>query len=158
MVRTPRLFTFSSSSFRRLVSGARGSSFQGKHITYSRRESLSLLLLLLYTEDLLWKNEWLRGVWLKTKTCSQSECQCFQCTQDRIHLNRVTMAHQPTTRLVFTLDLSNLAGTYSRQQLCILKPRTDIGNLWCHRLGKLRVTELRGSFWIPCVRSDLAEL
>lgn len=34
MVRIPRLFTFSSCSFRRLVSVARGSSFQGIHVTY----------------------------------------------------------------------------------------------------------------------------
>lgn len=41
MVRTPRLLTLSSSSCRRFVSGARGSSFHGKHITFEKKRVTS---------------------------------------------------------------------------------------------------------------------
>lgn len=41
MVRTPLRFTFSNSSFSRLVSGARGSSFHGRHMTYTKHKDIN---------------------------------------------------------------------------------------------------------------------
>lgn len=71
MVRIPRLLTFSSWSFRRLVSVARGSSFQGIHVTYHEEKGqLTMDVTTLWLPSGYWRNSGV-PLWSQTHLLQQ---------------------------------------------------------------------------------------